>query len=385
MFDREIEKEVEKIKNEIVEWRRYFHMYPELGFEEYKTSQKIQEILKDMEIHYEVKGKTGVIGYINKNSKLTIGIRADMDALPIEEETGLAFSSKNKGIMHACGHDGHMATVLGVGKILVKFIDYLKCNVKLIFQPCEEKPPGGACSLIKEGVLDDVNYLIGFHFYSPIPLYRIYIEKGIVMANTDRFKIIIRGKGGHASSPHLTNDPVICTTSIINNLQTIISRKINILEEPAVVSVCKIRCGEAFNVIPGEVEIEGTVRSLSKKTRSKVKNEIKNISQKIASSYRCKISFSYDCYSPAVKNDPKLTDKIEKLSRKILPSKYFYKYHPVMGGEDFAFYSQILPSTYMFIGIGKKSGVHHSSKYNLDEKILPFAVKYFSQLILNFI
>ncbi|MCM8818563.1 MAG: amidohydrolase [Candidatus Omnitrophica bacterium] len=383
MFDRTIEKEVEKIKNEIIEWRRYFHMYPELGFEEYKTSEKIQKILEENGITYEIKGKTGVVGFINKNSKKTIGIRADMDALPVEEETGLKFSSRNKGIMHACGHDGHMATVLGLGKILVKFKDYLKCNVKLIFQPCEEKPPGGACALIKEGVLEDTNYLIGFHFFPYLPIYKIYIEKGIVMANTDRFRIIIEGKGGHASSPHLTNDPVVCSSYIITGLQTIISRRINILEEPSVISVCKIRCGNAFNIIPEKVEIEGTVRTLSEKVRKKIKNEMKNISKKIADSFNCKVDFIYDNYSPSVKNDYKLTKKIEELTKEILPSKYLYKFHPVMGGEDFAFYTQIVPSTYIFIGIGKECGVHHSSKYNLDERVLPFAVKYFSQLILN--
>ncbi|MGC8976036.1 MAG: M20 metallopeptidase family protein [Candidatus Ratteibacteria bacterium] len=383
MFDQLIEKEVKNIENEIIEWRRYFHMYPELGFEEYKTSEKIQSILKETGIPFEIKGKTGVIGFISKNSTKTLGIRADMDALPICEKTGLPFSSKNKGIMHACGHDGHMATVLGVGKILYKFIDYLKFNVKLIFQPCEEKPPGGATILIKEGVLENIDALIGFHFFPYIPIFKIYIEKGVVMANTDRFNIIIEGKGGHGSSPHLTNDPIICASYFISVLQTIISRKIN-PGEPAVISVCKIKGGEVFNIIPDKVEIEGTVRTLSEKLRKKIKNEIKNIGEKVSRSFNCKFNFTYNYYSPAVKNDEKLTEKIYELSRQFLPKKYFYKYHPIMGGEDFAFYTKIVPSTYIFIGSGKKSGIHHSSKFNLDEMVLPFAVKYFSQLILNF-
>ncbi|MCM8771925.1 MAG: amidohydrolase [Candidatus Omnitrophica bacterium] len=385
MFDKTIEKEVEKIKNEIIEWRRFFHMYPELGFEEFKTSEKIQEVLKDIGINYEVKGKTGVVGYINKGAKITIGIRADMDALPIKEETNLDFSSRNEGIMHACGHDGHMATLLGIAKILSKFLNYLKCNVKFIFQPCEEKPPGGAFAIIKDKVLEDVNYMIGFHFYPLIPLYKIYIEKGTVMANTDRFKLIIEGKGGHASSPHLTNDPIVCSSYIINAIQTIISRKLNIIENPAVISICKINGGEAFNIIPEKVEIEGTVRTLSEKTRNIIKKEMRNMTQKVASSFNCKTKLVYECYSPSVKNDSKLTEMIERISRKILPKKYFYKYHPIMGGEDFAFYSKIVPSVYIFIGIGKKCGVNHSSKFTIDERILPFSVKYFSQLILNFV
>jgi amidohydrolase len=383
MFDKSIEREVERIKNEIIEWRRDFHMYPELGLEEYRTSEKIQKILKEIGIPYEIKGRTGVIGFINKNAKQTIGLRADMDALPLNEETNLPFSSKNKGIMHACAHDAHMAVLLGICKILYKFIECLKYNVKLIFQPCEEKPPGGASILIKEGVVKDVDFLIGYHFFSDIPLYKIYIERGFVMANTDRFEIIVEGKGGHGSSPHLTNDPIVCSVFLISNLQTIISRKINPFE-PSVVSICKIKGGDVFNVIPDRVEIEGTVRTLSEKARKKIKSEIKNITEKITSSFKCKYIFRYDYYSPAVKNDPKLTEKIRQISRKILPQKYFYNYHPIMGGEDFALYSKILPSTYIFIGIGKKSGIHHSSKFNLDERILPFTVKYLSQLILMF-
>jgi len=383
MFDKSIEKELEKIKDEIIEWRRDFHMYPELGLEEYRTSEKIQKILKEIGIPYEIKGKTGVIGFINRNARQTIGLRADMDALPINEETGLPFSSKNKGIMHACGHDGHMAVLLGVGKILFRFVDYLKYNVKLIFQPCEEKPPGGASILIKEGVFKDIDFLIGFHFFSDIPLYKIYIENGAVMANTDRFEIIIKGKGGHGSAPHLTNDPIICSAFLISNLQAIVSRKINPYE-PTVISVCKIKGGEVFNIIPDTLEIEGTVRTLSEKTRRKIKSEIENITKKVTSAFKCKYILRYDYYSPTLKNDPKLTEKIKQISRKILSKKYFYKYHPIMGGEDFAFYSRIVPSTYIFIGIGKKSGVHHSSKFNLDERILPFTVKYLSQLILMF-
>jgi len=267
---KEVDNVVERIKADIINWRRDFHMYPELGFEEYRTSEKIKEVLKKTGIKYEVKGKTGVIGYINKNFSKTIGIRADMDALPIEEQTGLEFSSKNKGIMHACGHDGHVATLLGVGIILNKFKDFLKYNVKLIFQPCEEKLPGGACELIKEGVLENTDFLIGFHFISDIPLNKIYIEKGIVMANTDRFRIIIKGKGGHGSAPDSTNDPVVCSAFLISSLQTIVSRRISPFQ-PCVVSVCKIKGGEAFNVIPDKVEIGGTVRTFRKKQEKKLK------------------------------------------------------------------------------------------------------------------
>lgn len=377
------EKELEKTVKKVIELRRYFHQYPEIGLEEFNTSKKIQQILEEIGISYQIKGKTGVVGFINRKSRITIGIRADMDALPIKEETKLPFASKNLGIMHACGHDAHMAILLGVSELIFKFKENLKLNVKLIFQPCEEKPPGGANLLIKENVLENVDYLIGFHLNSDLPLNKVYIKKGVLMANTDRFRIIIIGKGGHGSTPDLVRDPIVCASYLITNLQTILSRKISPFD-PCVLSVCKIKGGETFNVIPNEVEIEGTVRTLSEKIRKKIKNEMERIIRDICHSFGCKFNFTYDFYCPSLKNDGKLATKIINITKKILPKNSLYTYHPSMGGEDFAFYTEIVPSVYIFIGCGKKSGIHHSSHFNLDERCLPFTVNYLTKLVLNF-
>jgi len=380
MMDK-IKKEVKKIEEEIIEWRRYFHQYPELGFEEYKTSKKIQSILKKLNIPFETKAKTGVVGYIKGKKKgKTIGIRADMDALPVKEETGLPFSSKNSGVMHACGHDGHMAVLLGVAKILKKFEKDLHGNVKLIFQPSEEKPPGGAKKMIEEGVIENIDFLLGFHFFSTMPLYKIWIGKGPVMANTDAFRIILKGKGGHGSAPHLTDDVITTASYLITQFQTIVSRKIDPLI-PAVVSIGKISGGEVFNVIPEKVEILGTVRSLSPSIRKKIKKEIEKITENICKTSGCKGEIEYNEYSPVSINNPSLSETILEITEKSDYSKYLMEFKPIMGGEDFAFFSEKVPSCYIFIGIGKKCGSHHSSSFNLDEKILPFATSYLTFLL----
>ncbi|RKY32848.1 MAG: amidohydrolase [Candidatus Omnitrophota bacterium] len=378
-----IKEEVEKIKEEIINWRRFFHQYPELGFEEYKTSEKIQSLLKEFGIPFEVKAKTGVVGFLKgKKSDITVGIRADMDALPIQEETGLPFSSKNPGIMHACGHDGHMAAALGVAKILSGLKNKLKGNVKFIFQPCEEKFPGGALKMIEEGSIEDVNYLIGFHFFSFLPLYHIWIGKGAIMANTDEFKIIIRGKGGHASSPHLTNDPICCASYFITQIQTIISRKIDPFQ-PAVISVGKIKGGETFNVIPEIVEIEGTVRTLSDGVRMVVKEEMEKTLKNICSNFNCKYELNYRLYCPSLINDVSFSERVKEISEKIIEKENIAEYHPILGGEDFAFFSRKIPSCYIFIGIGEECGPNHNSKFTINENILPYATFYLSSLLFS--
>lgn len=379
-----VEKEVSAVKDDVIGWRRYFHKHPELGFEEYKTSEKIRNVLKKAGIPFEVKAKTGVVGRIDRGAGVTVGLRADMDALPVEEKTGLPFASVNKGIMHACGHDGHTAVVLGVAKVLKKLQNRLNVNVRLIFQPCEEKPPGGASVMIKEGALKDVDYLMGFHFFPAMPLYKIWFGKGPVMADTDFFHLTVKGKGGHGSAPELTNDPVICSASIITGLQTIISRNVSPLK-PAVISVCKISGGDAFNIIPETVELGGTVRTLDGGVREKVVEEIRKKVKMTAACFGCTAELKYDNYSPLCVNDVKFTAGLEQLTRDIFSGRDIIDFHPVMGGEDFAFFSQKVPSAYLFVGIGNKYGTHHNNNFSIDERILPYTVTLFSSLILNFL
>ncbi|HOV21505.1 MAG TPA: amidohydrolase [Candidatus Ratteibacteria bacterium] len=377
----DLKNKVKEIEKDIISWYRYFHQYPEIGFQEFRTSEKIQSLLKKFKIPYQVKAKTGVVGYLKGKGKKTIGIRSDIDALPVEEKTSLPYKSKNKGYMHACGHDGHIAILLGIAKVLSEMEDDLGINFKFIFQPSEEAPPSGAKQMIEEGVIDDVNLIIGYHLFSFLPFKKLWIGKGPVMANADSFKIKINGKGGHGSRPHLTNDPITCAGYLITSLQTIVSRKIDPVV-PCVVSFGKISGGFVFNVIPDEVEIIGTVRTLSEDIRDKIKDEIEKITEKICSLFGCKYEVEYNKHSPVNVNDESLSEKIIKITQKYYPES-LCEFHPIMGGEDFAFYSQKIPSCYMFIGMGEKCGQNHNSSFKIDERILPFAVEYLTTILIN--
>ncbi|MDD3726511.1 MAG: amidohydrolase, partial [Candidatus Ratteibacteria bacterium] len=341
---KKVKKETEKIEKKIIEWRRYFHKHPELGFEEYRTSEKVRSILKKVGIPFEIKAKTGVVGYIDRGTDITVGLRADMDALPVEEKTELPFASVNKGIMHACGHDGHTAVLLGVASILKKIEKDLNVNVKLIFQPSEERPPSGAQAMIEESVLKDIDYILGFHFFPHVPLYKIWVGDGTVMASTDYFKITVKGKGGHGSSPHLTADPIVCASYLITTLQSIVSRTIDPLDS-VVISICSVKGGDAFNVIPEMVELTGTVRTLKVETRKKVVDEIEKKTRSICNGYNCQADIVYKNYSPLCVNDKKLADKINKIAEDIVPQNII-NFHPIMGGEDFAFFSNKVPAVY---------------------------------------
>jgi len=378
-----IEEETAAAGDDVISWRRQFHKYPELGFEEYKTSAKVKNVLKKAGIPFKIMAKTGVVGYMEKGADITVGLRADMDALPVEEKTGLPFASVNKGVMHACGHDGHTAVLLGVAKVLKKLEKHLNVNVRLIFQPCEEKPPGGASVMIKEGVLKGIDYLMGFHFFPTMPMYKLWFGVGSVMATTDFFHITVKGKGGHGSAPELTKDPVICSAAIIEGLQTIVSRNISPLK-PAVISVCKISGGDAYNIIPETVELGGTVRTLDDMIRDRIKTEMENKISAIARGFGCAAKMSYDSYSLACINDRKLTTLLEHLTRDMFSRRNITDFHPVMGGEDFAFFSRKVPSSYLFVGIGDRYGTNHNNNFSIDEKVLPYTVNLFSALILHF-
>lgn len=368
------------MSGEVISLRRYFHQNPELGFEEYKTSEKICGFLKSAGIPYEIKAKTGVVGHLEGKGQATIGLRADMDALSVEEETQLPFSSVNKGVMHACGHDGHMAAVLGAAKILKKVEKHLKVDVRLIFQPSEEKPPGGAQAMIKEGVLDDVDYMLGFHFFPMLPLFKVWIGEGPVMANTDFFRVRVIGRGGHGSSPQTAKDPVVCSAYLITNLQTIVSRMIDPMQA-SVVSVCQISAGTGYNIIPEEAELGGTVRTFDDSVRKTIQEGMKIKIEDICHSFGCRAEFAYDNYVPSCVNDRAFSKKIKETAVKILAPSEVADFHPVMGGEDFAFFSRVKPSCYMFVGIGDKFAPNHSSRFSIDERTLPYTAGFFASLL----
>jgi len=379
-----INEKVNSLKDELISLRRYFHKYPELGFQEHKTSAKIAQLLNEWGL--EVKsgiGGTGVVGLIkgNKQGK-TLGIRADIDALPIAEKTNLEFASEHNGIMHACGHDGHITIALGAAKVLSELKDFLPGNIKFIFQPAEEGP-GGAKMMISEGVLENpsVDAIIGLHIWPEINSGYVGISNGAIMAAADRFDINIKGVGGHGAVPHKSVDPIVVGANIITAIQSIVSREIDPLD-CAVISNCTFNGGQVFNVIPDEVTICGTVRTLTPHSREIIPKRMKAIVEGIANAMRCEAKFNYSYYYPATINNKEFTSFFEKVAKTTLGhNKVFEIERPSMGGEDFSFYLNEVQGTYFFLGTKNEEknltkSIHHP-EYNIDEDVLPIGVKLF--------
>jgi len=387
-----IKEKANNIKDELVNIRRYFHKYPELGFKEYKTSTKIAELLKSWGLEVESGvGITGVVGLVKgEREGKTIAIRADIDALPIAEKTSLAFASQHQGAMHACGHDGHITIVLGAAKILSELKEHITGNIKFIFQPAEEGP-GGAEKMIADDVLENpkVDAIIGLHIWPEIESGYVGVSRGPIMAAADRFDITIKGVGGHGAVPHMAVDPIVVGAQIVTALQTIVSREIDPLD-CAVISNCVFNSGTVFNVIPDEVNISGTVRTLNPKIRDIIPGRMESVINGIASSMRCEAEFKYSYYYPATINDKAFTQFFEKVARNVLGSdKVFEIARPSMGGEDFSFYLKEVPGTYFFLGTkneekGLTKSIHHP-EYNIDEDILPLGVELFCNTAIEYL
>lgn len=387
-----INNRVESLKNDVINLRRYFHQYPEVGFKEFKTSTKIAELLKEWGLEVQTGiAKTGVVGLLRgaKPGK-TIGIRADIDALPIQEATNLEFQSKHDGVMHACGHDGHIAIALGAAKVLSEFKDEICGNIKFIFQPAEEGP-GGAEKMILDGVLENptVEAIIGLHIWPEIDSGSVGIKNGPIMAASDRFDIKISGVGGHGAVPHMAVDPIVAGAHIVTALQTLVSREVDPLD-CAVISNCVFNSGTTFNVIPADANISGTVRTFNPKVREVIPQRMKKIIEGIGESMRCQCEFNYTYYYPATINNKDFTSFFEDISKGLLgDDKVFEIERPSMGGEDFSFYLQKIPGTFFFLGTKNSSkdltkSIHHP-EYNIDEDILPIGVKLFCNTAIEFL
>lgn len=367
-----------RFEKEIVRLRREFHMYPELGYEEYETSQRISRELAKAGLDVrEGVAKTGVVGLLagDKPGK-TVALRADMDALPVEEQTGLPFSSRVKGKMHACGHDAHMAVVLGAAMILKEMRSGIAGNVKFIFQPSEEERPGGATPMIEEGVLKNpnVDVIFGIHCDPSLPAGKFGFRNGVMMAQADDVVIVIRGTGGHAARPHLTVDAIVTAAQAIMALQTIVSRKVDPVQ-PAVLSLCTIHGGVKSNVMCDRVEIEGTVRTLdpalSRKISGMIRKVLEGVTRSAGASYELTYTFGY----PPLVNDPEVTDFARRVAGKMFGRRAVVDLkQPVMGGEDFACYLKKVPGSFIRMGIAnpKKGVVYpwHHARFTIDEDVL---------------
>ena len=361
----------------IIEKRRTLHRHPELMYEEFKTSQLVQDTLTELGIPF-VAGiaETGVLATVGNGNGPCVALRADMDALPIHEETDVEFKSEVDGKMHACGHDCHTSMLLGAARILKENEADINGTVKLIFQPAEEGGAGGD-RMSKEGVLEnpDVQRIFGIHVAADLPTGQMGGRAGTLLAAAGEVTIKVIGKGGHAAMPHMAIDPVLTASKVVVELQSIISRELDPLGS-GVISICAVHGGEAFNVIPPYVELRGTIRALTLETLAWLQERVTAIAQNVAAAHRCEaeVAFPGHDYPPTV-NTSDCWDSAKRVGASIFGEDFVHEMPPVMGGEDFAYFTQRVPGCFMFLGVGNESidacySVHHP-KFKADEDALP--------------
>ncbi|MBM1171174.1 M20 aminoacylase family protein [Microvirga arabica] len=376
---------VADLADEITAWRRDFHENPELLFDVHRTAGIVADKLKSFGCDEVVTGlgRTGVVGVIKgrtNTSGRVIGLRADMDALPIEEATNVPHASKVPGKMHACGHDGHTAMLLGAAKYLAETRNFDGTAV-VIFQPAEEGG-GGGNEMVKDGLMErfGVQEVYGMHNMPGIPVGQFAIRAGAMMAAADRFTITIEGKGGHAARPHDCIDPVVISAQVITALQTIASRNADPLES-VVVSVCTVKAGEAFNVIPQTAMLLGTVRTLSPEVRDLAETRIRAIVENVCAAFGAKAEVDYDRGYPVTMNDPDKTEFMARVARAVAGENAVdTTVPPLMGAEDFSYMLEQRPGAYIFLGNGDTAGVHHPA-YDFNDEASPYGVSLWAKIV----
>ena len=356
--------------------RQHLHAHPELSYQEFNTSLFVQSKLNELGVPFSVMAGTGVVGIIKgRPSDRVIALRADMDALPIQEENNVPYASTIKGVMHACGHDVHTTCLLGAAEILTELKDEWDGTIKLIFQPGEEKNPGGASILIKEGVLENPSpqAIYGLHVHPLLETGKLSFRSGKVMASADELYITIKGKGGHAASPHLTTDTILTASQLVVALQQVVSRN-NDPFSPSVLSICSFQGGHTTNVIPSEVNLKGTFRAMDETWRFEAHKRIEEIVENIAKANRAVIELKIDVGYPAVYNDPSLCNQARLLGEEFIGNENVEESELRMGAEDFGYYSQQIPGCFFRLGTGnKKKGISsgvHTPTFDIDERAI---------------
>ena len=384
---RSLQDEAARIFDQLVEWRRGFHVFPELAFEERVTSSRIIQILQGIpgiEIAQAFGDTTAVVGKLKgKDDANSIMLRSPMDALPLQEETDLPFASCIPGVMHGCGHDAHMSVMLGVAKLLSNRRDMLGRSIVFVFQPAEEGL-GGAKRLIEAGLLRvyNISYALGFSFWPKYGYGKLLLRHGFMTALSDRFHVSIQGVGGHVAAPHLAVDPWTIVAHLIFAVQMLVSREIDPLES-AVISFGQLEASEAYNVIPEQIDMWGSLRALSPEVRDFLQNRLEEIVPLLAQAFRGLGIIKYQRNYPQVFNDKKLVDVVLNIAYEYMGKENVeILQKPLMSGEDFAFYTQIIPSCFMLIGTGGKCWLHHP-KYDVPEDLLPFAASWKAYLALR--
>lgn len=375
-------------KEYVINLRREFHMYPEASWQEIRTSGRVKEELTKMGIPFKEMAKTGVMAIIEgKHEGKTVALRADMDALQVKELNEVSYCSKNHGIMHACGHDGHTAMLLGAAKILNEMKDDIKGTVRLLFQPAEEMAQG-AQAMVDEGCMEGVDEVFGIHLWSDLEYGKISVEAGPRMASADMFKIKVKGKGGHGSLPHQGIDAVVAASSIVMDLQSVVSREISPLEA-AVVSVGVFNSGTRFNVISSEAVLEGTTRCFNPEIREKFPKIMERIIKNTAASYRADAILEYTFGTPPTINDEPSSERAAKAVEKLYGSQAVSLMEKVTGGEDFAVYLKKAPGIIAFVGVrNEDKGCNypqHHERFNIDEDALEMGAALYAQYAIDFL
>ena len=387
----EVKRLGEKYLQHMINLRETIHMYPEDGFSEFTTSKIIIEELEKLGIKVQKNvAKTGVVGLIEgKYPGKTVLLRADMDALKIQEQADVEYKSKIDGMMHACGHDGHVAGLLGAAMILNELKDNLHGNVKLVFQPAEERD-GGALPMIEEGVLENpkVDAAFAAHLWGYLNEGEVHLKEVPMMASPDKFKIHVKGQAGQGAVPQESIDPIVITCQIVNSLQTIVSRKINPLD-PVVITCGRIQGGDCHNVIPNEVELEGTIRTFNEETRNWVPKVMEDLIRGITTSQGAAYEFKYEPKYPALINDKYMTSFAKESLKKVVGEENVFDLkEPNMGGEDFAYFAQKVPSAFIFVGIANNKSepvIHHNPYFKWDSKNVGILAQGLSQIAIDYL
>jgi amidohydrolase len=381
----DLKRDVDEILPGVIADRRHLHEHPELGMHEHETARFVADRLaalgvEDIRTGISETGVTGLIRGTADGPGKVVLVRADMDALPIQEENDVEYRSQVDGVMHACGHDAHTAILLGVARVLMDRRDQFAGTVKLCFQPCEETGPGGAKWMIEQGVLEDpaVDACFGLHVWQVEPVGDVLVGDGPVMAASDRFDIRIQGKGGHGAMPNTCVDPIVVGMAIVNALQTIVSREVDPIDS-AVVTVGEFHAGDAANVIPDTARIRGTVRSFKPEVQDHIERRIVELAEGIGAAMRAEVTAEYRRGVPATVNDPAMAAIARKAAIEVVGAEHVRPQVPTMGGEDFSFFLQEKPGCYFFVGTNNEArGLtwgHHHPKFDIDEEALGIGIE----------
>jgi amidohydrolase len=382
----ELKTQVEGLTDQIIAWRRDFHRHPEIAFEERRTSSVLRKFMEGLDIPVQAMARTGLRGVLKGQAGgKTVALRADMDALPLKEEGDKEYISENPQAAHACGHDGHMAILMGVIRLLSERRDAFEGNVVFLFQPSEERIPGGAKQMIEEGALEDVDVIFGLHLWQNLPTGVVGLVNGAMMAQPDQFSIRILGKGGHGSMPQQTVDPILVASHLVVSVQSIASRNMDPLK-PVVVSFGTISGGTINNIIPGKVDLSGTVRSFEPQVQALAERRLKEITDMTCRTFGATAEFRYEKGYPPVVNEQSMVDFIRREAEETFGKEKVRFIDPVMGGEDFAYFLQKVPGAFFFFGMGDGTEFpHHHPGFDIDEKALPQAAFLMARLALDYL